>query len=648
MEADFAGDFAFRDAGSRFSVLKSLHTEPGPDECWGAFCRDPRLLFRKLLGLEVLYEGPAPDRRKYAAVYNSVNYYRSHLEEYFCHNGIQPVPPVQGECLMWFAGPDDLRVRYRLRNRADVPIPLRLRWHAEGEPGRSPEARGLPDGFEFCHGWEVTRVPYRARARLIADGAPLAFAARETRFESEWRSDTLAAGGTLEYRFRVAFAFNDEPYPAPPADAEAGAGPEAAIGLAETAYARLPRLRPPFDRHEALVLKAAGTLRSLRFRDFDAGGRPVMTIHAGKTGVAATWFWDTAFTLLGLGVARDAETAEGAIRLLADGITAGGVPPCTYEYQSYTYRYQMPILAWGVGHYLHHCPNDRLLADVYPALSRYANKWLEFRTPSGLVVHPPGGTALDDTLRWHTGFPLSPAPGRPWHEQDWGAARAEAFEAPDVNSFLYLDLVTLARMAAKLGRREDARTWESRAVALADAINRCLYDPALGIYQDRHVPTGRFTGFISNAAFQPLYAGIVPPDRAERLCRDWLLNPAHFLTPFPFPMVAVSQPTFRAGGFLYAPPEYPGALCQQAYAYGRSEVFMDFWFLGGLYHAGRRAEADALALRILDEVARHEAINECYDSLTGFGNGHPEFMWSSAGVLAIAAEYYKQPPVAPL
>ena len=43
---------------------------------------------------------------------------------------------------------------------------------------------------------------------------------------------------------------------------------------------------------------------------------------------------------------------------------------------------------------------------------------------------------------------------------------------------------------------------------------------------------------------------------------------------------------------------------------------------------------------------REEAINECYDSLTGQGNGHPEFMWSSAAVLILATQYYRQFAVA--
>jgi hypothetical protein len=47
-------------------------------------------------------------------------------------------------------------------------------------------------------------------------------------------------------------------------------------------------------------------------------------------------------------------------------------------------------------------------------------------------------------------------------------------------------------------------------------------------------------------------------------------------------------------------------------------------------------------------VSRSEGIHECYDSLTGFGNGHPEFLWSTAAVLALAYRHYRRPPVAKL
>jgi hypothetical protein len=147
---------------------------------------------------------------------------------------------------------------------------------------------------------------------------------------------------------------------------------------------------------------------------------------------------------------------------------------------------------------------------------------------------------------------------------------------------------------------------------------------------------------------RPIYAGIAPAEVADAGCRSYLLSPEHFLTKLPFPVVDRAHPTFRAGGFLHEPDAFPGALVQQSYWRGRTWIHGDCWLLGALWQSGFQAEADLIADRILEAVGRSEGIYECYDSLTGFGNGHPEFMWSAAAVLMVACRFYARPPVAQL
>ncbi len=83
----------------------------------------------------------------------------------------------------------------------------------------------------------------------------------------------------------------------------------------------------------------------------------------------------------------------------------------------------------------------------------------------------------------------------------------------------------------------------------------------------------------------------------------------------------------------------------RAYWRGRTWIHGNYWMLGAMWQAGLHREADRLALVTLDAVGRNEAICECYDSLTGYPNGHNEFMWSSAAVLALAYRHYRNPPV---
>jgi len=648
MHESFAGDYAFRDAGSRFSLLKSPQTAPGPDECYGLFARDARLLFGKLLGLAVRYVGLAPGKQAAICGYNSMNYYRSHVQEIFVDNGIEPMPPTEGECVMWFADTDLLCVRYRLVNKSATDIPVHLCFASEGEEGEGCQVEVTERGFVFRNAQSVGPQAYTGRAELVAEDPDIRFAASAATLTSAPVERTIPANGSLTCRFAVRFAFNAERFPAWPAELWGDASLARAIAETEAAYAALPKLSMRMRGHHDLTLKAAGTLRSLRYRDVLPDGSSCPTIHSAKTGCGATWFWDTGVTLPGLGLMQARETAGGALRLLTGGVRDDGRPPVTYENQAYAYYgYQMPILAWGAGHYLDACPDMTLLAEIYPPLCRYVRHWLDtFRTNWGLVIHPPGCVCLDDTLRWHSGSPLSGRPGQPWYDQKWGQMSATSFAAPDFNAFLVLECRTLAAMARQLGKDKDATAWLSQADELAAAINEWLIEPETGTYQDRHIESGAFNGMVNLASFIPVYAGIAAPDIAEHLCRDYLLSPDHFLTDLPFPWIDRAHPTFRSGGFLHAPPEVPEALVHHSYCRGRTWIHSNNWCLGALWQSGFEQQADELADRILTAVSRSEGINECYDSLTGFGAGHPEFMWSSAGVLMMAHGFYRRQPVA--
>lgn len=649
LDASFAADFAFRDAGSRFSFLKSVKTAPGPDECYGLWARDDRTLFRKLLGMTVAYDGLSAPTQATVTAYNTMNYYRSHVVEHFCHNGLEPMPPTEGECVMWFAATDVLCIRYRLVNKSSVAVPVRLSWFSEGESGQGFAAATVPHGFRFENHQTVISHPYTSHAELLAEETDVVFAVDGAVLRSVPLARVIPPHSALDCRFAVRFQFNDEPVPAWPAELWSDRSLARAIAESEAVYAGLPALPAAFERHLDLTLKAAGTLRSLRYSDYDGERRRRMTIHVSKSGTAATWFWDTGVTLPGLALMREREAASGAMRILLAGIKSDGTPPMTYERQQYLYSYQIPLITWGLGHYLALLPSPGLLEESYEPLARYVRHWLDnFTKAHGLVVYPPGCTSLDDALRWHDGSPLVPCPGQRWHDQSWGQSRPDLYASPDINAFLYLELRSLAEMADALGRTDEAPDWRARAERLATAINDWLIEPETRTYQDRHIDTGVFTGLIHLGSFIPIYAGMAPAEVATIGCRDYLLSPEHFLTTMPFPTIDRAHPTFRSGGFLHAPPSHPGALVQHSYWRGRTWIHGDAWLLGALWQSGFHKEADVVADRILEAVGKSEGIHECYDSLTGYGNGHPEFMWSSAAVLMVANRFYSLPPVAHL
>jgi len=647
LDASFAADFAFKDRGSRFALLKSPHTTPGPDECFGIWARDARPLFRKLLGLEVVYEGLSPERQAQVSGYNAMNYYRSHVEEHFVHNGLNPVPPVEGDCLFWFVAPDVLAIRYRLHNKAVSAVPVRLLWTSEGDESQGFRAEPRPAGFEFRTAHQVGSTAYTVHGELWCETAAIAFDVSGGRLRTAEGLAEIPPGGRQTVRFLFRLAFNEEPLPPWPEDGASDESLARTIAESERAFRAfrpLPRLSA---QGRDLALKAIGILRSLRYREVLPGGETLMTIHAGKTGTCATWYWDTGATLPALGLIGERETGRGALTLLTRGIRPDGTPPVTAQHGHYEYSYQMPLLTWGAGHFLAVCPDPALLSDLYDPLARTVRHWLErYRTPWGVVRHPPGMACLDDAKRWQSPDSLRPRPGQPWVEVQGEPMRPAEYAPPDVNAFLVLELRTLEAMAEALGRSSEARRWHEEAEELAAAINRWLIEPETRTYQDRHVNTGAFNGMVHMGSFIPVYAGIAPREVGETLCREYLLSPDHFLTPMPFPVVDRAHPSFRPGGFLFEHPAFPGSLIQQAYWCGRTWIHADTWLLGALWQCGFEREARSLADRILMAASRSESFHECYDSLTGFGNGHPEFMWSAAAVLLILARFYERSPVA--
>jgi hypothetical protein len=629
----FSADFGFRAEFSRFSILKNYGTLPGPDECFSHIQMDARPLFAKLLGMELEY--PGADQT--LAPYSTMNYYRSHIEELFHHTArtCQCSPPIQGRCVVFFSATDVLTIRYSLKNKSRVPVDLRARWFSRPSPGLARKLEFREDGFRHSCVQKVF-TEYEASATVSGCG----FAERDDRLESEWQDVVLEAGELREWTFVV--RFNDA---VPTGESKDLAG---AIEAVEARYEALPELPAHLSRFQPLALRAAGIVLSCRYMERDPSGKSLPTVHGGKCGVEALWFWDTCTTVLGSALMQDEEVGWNSLRLLCEGIAEDGEPFARYHVGEYEVGAQNPILAWGVWNFHTLCPNPAHLAEVYPALQRYVNWWLEnWRTESGLYcfANKDGCLGLDDALSTMENFPIALQPGETWSRKDWGRKLENNFETVDLNCHLYLETQALARISRTLGLDEQGEAWEARAAELGEKIHARLFNPEAGVYQSRHKVSGRFSEIVSLESFLPIYAGITPRPLAQKLCRDYLLDPRHFYTQLPFPTLDASHEAFRSGGSLYEPPGYPGALVQQAYWQGRTWLNYNYFIVGALQQAGLPEEADQAVVKILDAVNRSESIYECYDPLSGTGTGHAEFPWAAASVLAMLYGLYRMGPL---
>ena len=144
--------------------------------------------------------------------------------------------------------------------------------------------------------------------------------------------------------------------------------------------------------------------------------------------------------------------------------------------------------------------------------------------------------AWDDAMQ--SGADNNPAIGN-----DPAAARTVA--ACDMNALLYREYLALARLAARLGRADDQAAFAAKAAALRHAVNEHLWDATAESYWNLNAVTGQWCQRVSYSNFVPLWAGMVPAERAQAMIRRYLWSDAHLLTPFGIRSLSRQDPDYN-------------------------------------------------------------------------------------------------------
>lgn len=167
--------------------------------------------------------------------------------------------------------------------------------------------------------------------------------------------------------------------------------------------------------------------------------------------------------------------------------------------------------------------------EIYQGLKRYLECWLSVWDPTkeGLSVIASAQHGISDNAFTRAGT--------------W---RSYYSQTPDFNAFLYIELKCAVKIAEKLGKKEDARYFESQAEIKKERINDLLWNEDAGCYFCRDIRTGRQIPVDAINHYYPLYAGIVPADRAERMVREHLFNKSKFYSPYPFSSYAMDEKTY--------------------------------------------------------------------------------------------------------
>jgi putative isomerase len=330
-----------------------------------------------------------------------------------------------------------------------------------------------------------------------------------------------------------------------------------------------------------------------------------------KLSYVGLWLWDSAIHALAYRHV-DPELARDQIRtMLACQLEDGMLPDAIYDegviatidHPISAEVTKPPILAWAALKLHETDPNPDFLQEIYIPLVRWNAWWFAMNDDDvdGLAQYNhPYSSGLDDNPLWDQGMPV---------------------ESPDLNTYLCVQMGSLAEIAEILGIDFEARMWRRRAAAIVQRMIGDMWDEGSGLFralQDEQ-PIPAVTPF----NLYPLWTGQLPDHIRERLLAH-LTNPEEFWGDYALPSVAYNDSNFDP----------------QTMWRGPVWANINYFFIEALRQISEFDLANQLRDKTLNLIMSQDSIYEYYNALTG---EPPEkaaniFGWTAAVFIDLAIQ----------
>lgn len=330
-----------------------------------------------------------------------------------------------------------------------------------------------------------------------------------------------------------------------------------------------------------------------------------------KKNYVGLWLWDSALHALAYRHV-DPDLARNQIRaMLAYQLPDGMLPDAVYDEGVVTeidHPIQAevtkpPIVAWAALKLHETAPDSDFLQEIYIPLVRWNAWWFSMNDDDvdGLAQYNhPYSSGLDNNPLWDYGMPV---------------------ESPDLNTYLCVQMGSLALIAETLGLKEEGKMWRRRASSLVRRMIEAFWDEENGIFRALHneEPIPVITPF----NLYPLWTGQLPDVIRNRLLNH-LRNPDEFWGDLMIPSVARNDPTYD-----------PDAMWR-----GPIWININYFFVEALHQLGEHALAQELREKTLQIVMRSASIYEYYNGNTGepAQNAANIFGWSAAAFIDLALQ----------
>jgi putative isomerase len=341
--------------------------------------------------------------------------------------------------------------------------------------------------------------------------------------------------------------------------------------------------------------------------------------------------WDTYFAALMLAIDHKGLAYSNAIAI-TNGITDGGFIPnveATFGVKSYD-RSQPPVGSMVCKLIYDKYQEPEFLNAVYENLLTWNRWWDKNRNNRGFLSwgsnpHPRG---MDNPNTKPAAMLESGLDNSPKFDKARFNPETHMLELTSVGLMgLYVaDCNYLADIAEILGKEADAAELRQRSAQYGDKLQE-LWDDSTGIFRDKHLDSGEWSDQLAPTHFYPLIAGVATQHQAERMIKEFFMNPNEFYGEYMIPSISRSSKAFP----------------DNHYWRGRIWAPMNFLVYMGLRNydlpEARKILVDKSENLILKEWTENRHVYENYNADTGVGGdvNSSDAFYSWGGLLAFIA-----------
>jgi hypothetical protein len=179
-------------------------------------------------------------------------------------------------------------------------------------------------------------------------------------------------------------------------------------------------------------------------------------------------------------------------------------------------------------------------------------------------------------------------------------------EGVDLQCYIYREYLAMTVLAERLGKKDDAALYASKAVDLKKLVASRMWNDKDGMFYNIDSRTGGMVKIKEWTNLTPLWAGIASPEQAKRLIDGHVLNTREFWAEKGLRTLSADEPLYDAKNGYWRGPVW---------------VVSSYMLMHGLYNYGYKKEAAELADKVVGlltaDLNKTGGMNETYNPETG-------------------------------